>query len=199
MQSSSEAEATVQRNPQPLSRDEIAALADLDRECCGASDRGFLWWRGVVTEDGSRPRRQAAFNFVATQRGSQRVLHGAAAWLLSGRNEAGQRQWRLATVFVDPRYRGEGLATTLLNESPLDAEDYEVIADVAERDLATQRVLRRCGWHGLPLTKLNGSGTIRFRADFPGCPQLAQSPEPPPATKPKRKPRPPRTKVGATK
>ena len=188
----------VRRSPQPLSRDEIAALCDLDRACCGPSERGFLWWRGVVAEDAELPpRRQAVMNFSAAPRESQRYIVGGAAWRLSERLPDGKRQWRLLTVFVEKRYRMEGIATSLLNSTPLDISDYEVIADVAERDTATQLVLRRCGWHGLPLTKLDGHGTIRFRADFAGCPALATPPQQPPVAKPKRKRKPPPQPVGA--
>jgi len=182
-----------------LSRDQIASLCDLDRECCGPSDRGFLWWRGVVAED-SEPawRRQVAYNFIANQKGEQKQIVSAAAWQLLGRLPNGKRQWRLLTVFTEKRYRFEGLATQHLCGYPIDIADYEVIADVAERDLVMQKVLRRCGWHGFALTRLDGNGVIRFRADFIGVPEL-DPPTPPQPPKPKRKPRPPRSKVGAKK
>lgn len=174
----------------PLSRDEIAAVADLDRECNG-DGFCFLWWRGVVAEDAARPRRQAAFNFIAKPTGGgQRRIVAAAAW-----ERISATQWRLRTLFVHREYRGGGFGTSLANGTPLDSTPYEVVADVNERDTLSQKFFRGIGWHGLPLTKLDGNGTIRFRADFAGCPTLfAAAESPPPAEqkpKRKRKPKPP--------
>lgn len=188
------------RRSKPLSRDEIASICDLDRECNGDSAFCFLWWRGAVAESGSKPpRRQAAMNFVWKAVGEQRRFLAAAAWEYNGVRD-GRRQWRLRTVFTHPDYRREGFAAQLVSGTPLDTKDYEVVADVAERDLATQKFFSGCGWHGLPLTKLDGNGVIRFRAAFSGCPEIAggDGEAKPKRRRRKRRPPPPQP-LGAAK